>query len=340
MQPVGRPVLLAWERREVRGGHEDVVQPVVRGEEVSYIASGNDRYASVPCKGRYFSHAPPPGRRLVIGQLDVEPVPECLMQMAQNLGRFFTLLGKYHARQEPERDGSGQADQTFSMLQDLPQRTDRTAPVRRRCPVIRDEPAQGAVAFYGLGKQHDVTTRRRDLGPDDGKNARLVGRLEEAGNTVEPVAVRERQRGHSHVRRSLHQLFRSCDPETEGEPAPDVQMDEVVRGLSVQSVTPTRNHSPSFSRARSTTEPSERRSLARLLFFARSSSHHARTSRQRPSTSTTCRFLRHRLRSEARVTRRRPWRFSSSTGSHRACAACPPFPSISEARESHGARSR
>src|SRR5215216_5755339 len=190
MQPVGRPVLLAWERREVRGGHEDVVQPMVRGEEVGYIASGNDRYASVPCKGRYFSHAPPPGRRLVIGQLDVEPVPECLMQAAQNLGRFFPLPGKDETRDQPERDGSAQADQTFSMLQDLPQRTGGTAPVLRRCPVIRDEPAQGTVAFYGLGKQHNVPARRRYLGPDDGKDARLTGGLKEAGNTVEPVAVR------------------------------------------------------------------------------------------------------------------------------------------------------
>src|SRR5215216_1845990 len=228
MQPVGRPVLLAWERREVRGGHEDVVQPVVRGEEVSYIASGNDRYASVPCKGRYFSHAPPPGRRLVIGQLDVETVPECLMQAAQNLGRFFPLSGKDQARDQPERDGSGQTDQTFFMLQDLPQRTGGTAPVLRRCPVIRDEPAQGTVPFYGLCEQHYVPTRRRDLGPDDGKDARLIGDLEEAGDAVESVAVRERQRGYPHPRRCIHELFWPRDPETEGEPAPDVQVDEIV----------------------------------------------------------------------------------------------------------------
>src|SRR5918995_1079826 len=130
------------------------------------IASGNDRYAGGPRKGRYFSHAPPPGRRLVVGQLDVEPAPECLPQAAQNLGRFFRLSGKDQTRQEPERDGSGQADQTFFMLQDLLQRTNGTAPVLRRRPVIRDEPAQGTVPFSGLGKQHYVSTRRRDLGPD------------------------------------------------------------------------------------------------------------------------------------------------------------------------------
>src|SRR5215213_8487682 len=178
------------------------------------------------------------------------------------------------------------------MLQDLPQRTGGTAPVLRRCPVIRDEPAQGTVAFYGLGKQHDVSTRRRDLGPDDGKDASLIRSLEEAGDAVESVAVRERQRGHPHPRRGLHELFWPRDPETEGEPTPDVQMDETLRGTPVQSVTPTRNHSPSFSRARSTTEPSERSTLTRLLSFARSSSHHARTSRQRPRTSTTWRLLR------------------------------------------------
>src|SRR5215213_5970260 len=209
------------------------------------------------------------------------------MQAAQNLGRFFPLPDKDQARDQPERNGSGQTDQTFFMLQNLSQRAGGTSPVLRGCPVIRDESAQGTVAFYGLGKQHNVPARRRYLGPDDGKDARLTGGLEEAGNTVEPVAVRERQRGHPHPRRGLHELFWPRDPETEGDAAPYVQMDEVVRGLSVQSVTPTRNHSPSFSRARSTTEPSERRTLARLLFFARLSSHHARTSRQRPSTSTT-----------------------------------------------------
>src|SRR5215210_7614081 len=129
MQPVGRPVLRAGERREVRGGHEDIMQPVVRGEEVSYIASGNDRYAEDSRKGRYFSHAPPPSRRLVIGQLDVEPVPECLMQAAQKLGRFFPLPGKDQARDQPERDGSGQADQTFLMRQNCSRSSDRTPPL-------------------------------------------------------------------------------------------------------------------------------------------------------------------------------------------------------------------
>src|SRR5215210_1109150 len=185
-----------------------------------------------------------------------------------------------------------------------------------------------------------MPARRRDLDPDDGKDAQFIGGLEEAGDAVESVAVRECQRGHPHFRCGLHQLLRSRDPETEGEPAPDVQMDEAARGLSVQSVTPTRNHSPPFSRARSTTEPSERRSLARLLSFARVSSHHARTSRQRPSTSTMLHLLRHRLRPEAHTIRRRPWRFSNSTGSYRACAACPSLSSISEARESQGDRSR
>jgi hypothetical protein len=105
------------------------VQPVVRGAEVSYIASGNDRYASIPRKDRHFPHASPPGRRLVIGQLDVEPFPECLPQRDQRSGRFFPLTSKDQARQEPERDGSCEADQTFSMLQDLPQRTGGTSPV-------------------------------------------------------------------------------------------------------------------------------------------------------------------------------------------------------------------
>src|ERR671910_697567 len=306
MQPVGRPVLRTRKRREVRSSNEYVVQPVVSGEEVSDFSRGNDRHASVPCKGRYFSHASPPGRRLVVGQLDVEPVLECLMQAAQNLGRFFPLPGKDQARDQPERNGSGQADQTFSMLQDLPQRADRSSPVLRRCPVIRNEPTQGTVAFYRLGKQHDMPARCRNLGSDDGKDARLISGLEEAGDAVEPVAVRERQGGHPHFRCDLHQLLWSRNPETEGEPAPDVQMDEALRGLSVQSVTPTRNHSPSFSRARSMTELSERRSLARLQSFARVSSHQARTSRQRPSTSTTCRLLRHRLPPEVQVTRTRP----------------------------------
>src|SRR5918994_3186714 len=129
MQPISRSVLWTGERREVRGSNEYVVHPVVRGEEVSHIASGNDRDASVPRKGRHFSHASPPGRRLVVGQLDVEPVPECLPQRVQRSSRFFPLPSKDQARQEPERDGSCEADQTFFMIQDLLQRTDRTAPV-------------------------------------------------------------------------------------------------------------------------------------------------------------------------------------------------------------------
>src|SRR3712207_5835826 len=129
MQPVGRPVLRAWERHEVRSSNEYVVQPVVCRGEVSHIASGNDRYARGPRKGRHLSHASPPGRRLVVGQLDVESIPECLMQAAQNLGRFFPLPGEEQARNQSERDGSCEADQTFFMLQDLFQRTDRTSPV-------------------------------------------------------------------------------------------------------------------------------------------------------------------------------------------------------------------
>jgi hypothetical protein len=78
----------------------------------------------------------------------------------QRSGRFFPLPGKDQAWQEPERDGSGQADQTFFMLQDLPQRASGTSPVLRRCPVIRDEPAQGTVPFNGFGQQHDEPIRR------------------------------------------------------------------------------------------------------------------------------------------------------------------------------------
>src|SRR5918998_2886183 len=130
----------------------------------------------------------------------------------------------------------------------------------------------------------------RDFGANDGGDPELTGRSKELRDAVEAVPVRKGQRAHPHAGRCLDQLVGRGHPETVGEAAPDVQVDEPPK-LRHQSTTPTRNHPPDRSRVRSTTPPPESRTLKTNLSLRRYSCHHHPTSLQRSMTLTTCRSL-------------------------------------------------
>jgi hypothetical protein len=127
------------------------VNLVVCGGEVSHLARGEQRHSTLPGELGDPADSPPAARRPVVGQLDVEVLPETLPKRPQHLACLPPPPREDEAGEVAERHRPGQADEPPDVLEHGRERAYRLAPLLGAAPVACEEPAQRAVALHRLG---------------------------------------------------------------------------------------------------------------------------------------------------------------------------------------------
>jgi hypothetical protein len=115
---------------QVRSGHEDLVQAVVFGFEVSHLIGRENRY-SVLFSEECSPPKPPPAAHGPVVRKPYEHVlfAEGLQKTAKNLLCLPTDAGEDEVGEQPEWYGAGQADQTLCVLQEAAKGAERPASV-------------------------------------------------------------------------------------------------------------------------------------------------------------------------------------------------------------------